>query len=105
MNNMKRKHRFLIVAFVLLAITLSSCTTSQKQAKLNQNNPSYNDWKYEEIKDGQIEITAYNGKSESVIIPETIDGLRVISLGKESFLHNKTVIHIVMPDSLESIGD
>ena len=56
------------------------------------------------ITGGKVYITAYRGLSPIVVIPETIEGLPVVSLCA-TFSENTALTHIVLPDSLEEIGD
>lgn len=49
-------------------------------------------------------ITEYIGTDSKVIIPETIDGYKVISLSDRAFDQKAFISEIVLPDSLESIG-
>lgn len=51
-----------------------------------------------------IEITGYSGSEKKLCIPAEIDGLPVISIGKEAFTDaNKGLSEITLPDSVISI--
>jgi hypothetical protein len=53
---------------------------------------------------GTITITGYTGTNDDVVIPSTIDGLQVTSIGTNAF--QSTPINIVsIPDSVTKIGD
>lgn len=52
-----------------------------------------------------IEITAYLGKRRYIVIPETIDGYTVTSIGSEAFRGNNRLREIVLPDTLTAIED
>ncbi len=56
------------------------------------------------ITGGKAYITAYKGLSPIVVIPEEIDGAPVVSVCA-AFSENTKLTHIVLPDSLEEIGD
>ncbi|MBB6463677.1 leucine-rich repeat protein [Flammeovirga kamogawensis] len=47
-------------------------------------------------------IIAYNGKETSIEIPQYIDGVKIIAIGKSAF-KNKELTNVVLPDSLVSI--
>lgn len=53
--------------------------------------------------DGRITITRYYGSGGVVIIPNTIIGLPVTSIGSESF-KNKGVTTVMIPNTVRSIG-
>lgn len=44
------------------------------------------DYRYILLEDGTAEITRYNGKTPILVIPSTLDGHSVISIGDEAFL-------------------
>ena len=51
-----------------------------------------------------VEITKYIGTEKDVVVPEQIDGINVVSIGKNAFA--KTAIDsVVIPDSVEEIGE
>ena len=59
------------------------------------------------MNNGKVRITAYSGPTGSIvdlIIPETIDGKRVASIGKEAF-KGKCFRSIEMPDTVEKIEE
>ncbi|MBR3475222.1 MAG: hypothetical protein IKH34_09200 [Oscillospiraceae bacterium] len=46
---------------------------------------SSGDYEYAILEDGTAEITKYTGEAETLIIPETLDGLPVTSIGDGTF--------------------
>lgn len=64
---------------------------------------SADDFTVEEKDDG-VEIVSYNGKDARVIIPETIDGKKVVSIGKNAFDTIKLTA-VAIPDSVTSIDE
>ena len=64
----------------------------------------YEDFQYDILDDGTIEIKDYAGSNESVNIPSTIDGKAVTSIGKSTFYYNKAVTSVTIPESITNIG-
>lgn len=65
-------------------------------------------WIYDVIEDEETgekyaKITGYNGKSASLIIPETLDGYEVKIVGESVFKGNNNIYTIVMADTITSI--
>ncbi|MDE6470919.1 MAG: S8 family serine peptidase [Eubacterium sp.] len=58
-----------------------------------------NDFELDEYND----IIAYNGKYAAIKVPDTINGVVPVGIGKECFM-NSDIVHIELPDSIESIG-
>lgn len=58
-----------------------------------------------EILDGTAVAAAYSGRDAELVIPEQIEGVPVVWIGKKAFLSNKTLRRIVLPKSLAGIGD
>jgi uncharacterized protein YjdB len=52
----------------------------------------------------EIVITGYSGSSSSLIIPDSIDGKIVTSIGNEAFFEDKEIITVEFPKSLKNIG-
>lgn len=60
------------------------------------------DFKYKILDNGTVEITFYNDKNTDVVIPETIEGRKVTSIGEMAFTASK-VTSVVVPDSVTEI--
>jgi hypothetical protein len=77
-----------------LALVLSGALPSVAQTQ----------FKYE-IANGKVTITTYIGDIDAVtVIPETINGLPVASIGGESFGNCYRLTHVTIPGSVTSIG-
>ncbi|MDE7430363.1 MAG: leucine-rich repeat protein, partial [Lachnospiraceae bacterium] len=50
-------------------------------------------------------ITGYTGSVSTLIIPDTIDGYKVVGIGNNAFENNKQLCTVVIPDSVTSIGN
>jgi len=53
---------------------------------------------------GTITITGYTGPGGTVVIPDTIDGLPVVSIGNDAFLNCTALTGITIPPSVTNIG-
>jgi len=56
-----------------------------------------------EVTSSSIKILKYLGNESSLIIPTSIDGINVISIGNNSFSNNETLNSIILGESIESI--
>jgi len=57
------------------------------------------------INGGTITITGYAGPGGTVIIPDTILGLSVTSIGDGAFFNGASLTSVTLPNSVTSIGD
>ncbi len=64
----------------------------------------YGDFEYDFLDDVTIEITKYVGNDEKVVIPSTIDGKRVTSIGGLAFQNCSTIKSVIIPDGVTTIG-
>jgi hypothetical protein len=53
---------------------------------------------------GTITITKYTGPGGTVVIPATIAGLRVTTIGSQAFGYSASLTNVMMPNSLTNIG-
>ncbi len=63
------------------------------------------DFEYEINADNTATLTSYTGTATELVIPSTIDGYTVTAIGYECFYYQATIINVVIPDSVISIGD
>lgn len=54
--------------------------------------------------DGTATLLNYTGNSETVEIPETIEGFTIVRVGHMAFRGNETIKKVTFPDTLDSIG-
>ncbi len=59
---------------------------------------------YEANEDGGITITKYRGSDAQVVVPDTIDGKKVTSIGGHAFYNCESLTSVTIPDSMTSIG-
>ena len=82
----------------------SSSSTSKPQSSSSssgsQSNPKPDNTEevyIVEAVDGGVYIEEYRGKAEKVVIPDTIDGKKVVGLGESSFFGNKYITSVTIP--------
>lgn len=51
-----------------------------------------------------MEITGYLGSDKNVVIPDSICGYPVVSIGYGAFGENKDIVSVTIPDSVQTIG-
>ena len=80
------------VPFVSTGLSVSAATTAD------------GNFEYEVNENGGVTITMYIGNSKQVVIPDTIDGKKVTSIGKLAFCNCVGLTSVTIPDSVTSIG-
>ena len=61
------------------------------------------DYEYKVLSDGTAEITAYNGTSTTITIPDKLSGKSVTSIGGQAFYMSK-VKTVTIPSSVKTVG-
>ena len=62
-------------------------------------------WSYELDDDGNAIITGFNGSASAIRVPKTIDGYKVVAIGKEAFKNNKNLGSVIVSDGVTTIGN
>lgn len=77
-----------------------------ERKKREENVDHIKDFKYVILDDGTIEITKFKGsKIYELVIPESIEGRSVTSIGKEAFSFCVDLTSIKLPEGLTTIGE
>ena len=63
------------------------------------------EFEVEELSDGTLKITKYNGSDGDVFIPEEIGGKKVTVIGREAFFGCHNTSYIMLPDTITKIED
>ena len=62
-------------------------------------------YEYTDNGDGTCTIIEYTGSATSISIPETLDGLTVTIIGESAFDYSYSMVSIIIPNSVTTIGD
>ncbi len=57
------------------------------------------------LEEGKVFITGYHGTASGVEVPSEIEGYPVVGIARKTFLSHKNLRRIVLPDTLEEVGD
>lgn len=98
-NNLKLILLLLLILTVVVAVLLCSSAPNTKPS------PTAGSVSYEYTEtNGGIRITNVRGESEQIIIPDLIDGKKVVEIGNSAFEGKKIIKTVVLPGSLIKVG-
>ena len=97
-----KKILFTIFTVLLLLTSLSGCTDTDRPPTQEPNPAS--DFAYTIDENGNVVITTYKGQSSTVVIPETIEGRAVVTIGASSFKSN-VATSVYLPNTVTSIDN
>ena len=69
------------------------------------NSQISNDFSFDVMEDGTAVITGYHGTKTALSIPSSINGYTVTAVGDFAFAENKTVLTIIIPETVQSFGE
>lgn len=72
---------------------------------ISKENLTSGDYTYSVYSDDTAVIVKYNGKDAVLEIPGEIDGYTVIALENKSLFKNNNITELILPDSLEVVGN
>ncbi len=99
---------------IALVLSLSACLTScgsddpadftiPQHTLSNDTVKNFGGYDYQVYDDGTAVIVAYTGRETNVVIPEALDGARVVCIGEAAFAGNETMTSLRLNSSLERI--
>ena len=83
----------------ILAVIISCCVLGGTGISAAED-----DFTYKALDSETAQITGYNGSAKNVVVPSSIDGLEVVSIGAQAFYQNTTIENVTLPDTVSSIG-
>ena len=63
------------------------------------------DYEYEDMGDGTVGITKYNGSASTLTIPSKLGGKSVSMIGDEAFKNERSLTSVTIPEGVVSIGE
>ena len=88
------------ISLILSLVTILSVFTLFASAK----NDEAKEYAYKVLKDKTVEITAYNGSGEDVVVPATLDGKKVSGIGELSFIRKSTIKKLTISEGIKKIS-
>ena len=82
------------------ALDVQSNASAQTQTKAHETG-----FVYTVLNDGTAEIAGYTGYDTDIVIPSTIDGYKVTSIGNSAFLKDTTLTNVEIPSGVTKIGE
>lgn len=90
--------RRMLASLLAAAMCLSVCGVVHAQALKS------GDYRYTLNDQGEAIISSWRGKDTKLVIPEKIEGHKVVGIGDGAFAFKKTLTSIKLPSTLRSIG-
>ena len=100
----------LISVFTAVPLTAGAAETHKRHTKANtEKKPTGDyftsgDYEYYLTDDGEAQISGYNGSDADLVIPDTLDGHKVVGIYSGAFEEHEAIKNIQIPDSITYIG-
>ena len=104
------KKFILLFSIIAIAFMFVSCGNNSSSFELptrilvSDDIYNFGNYEYMVYDDETIVIVAYNGSESKLIIPETIDGKKVVEIGAHAFATNESIKSVRLSQHIEIIG-
>ena len=92
------------VSLLMVVVMMCACWTGVLAEDEERETFTSGDYEYALLDDGTVEITGYSGDAEELIIPDTLAGKKVTSIGDKAFAIHNSLFSVTIPDSVTQIG-
>ena len=92
------------VSLLMVVVMMCACWTGVLAEDVERETFTSGDYKYALLDDGTVEITGYSGDAEELIIPDTLAGKKVTSIGDKALAIHNSLFSVTIPDSVTQIG-
>lgn len=104
-------NRLIFLFSVLIVLVLVSCGSNKNvsfelptRELVSEDIHNFGNFEYMLYNDGSIVIVSYKGSEANVIIPDVIDGKKVVEIGAQAFAANESIKSVRLSKNLEIIG-
>ena len=108
MKKVKRLTAVILSALMMTSafsvLPVSAAVIESNNSVLSSDYLTSGDYEYSLLDNGAVEISEYIGNDDDVTIPDTIDGKKVMSIGRNAFSSCKNLVSVEMSDNITSIG-
>ncbi len=99
--NMMKKYVGIILFLLALVMCLSAASAYGSE---NTITDQFGDFQYIILEDGTVEIKAYLGEAQVLLIPDTLDGIPVSSIGMDALCACRSLNDVTIAEGIVSIG-
>ena len=96
-----KKYRAARIAIILLWIVLNGTSISGAENKTKQQYVEDNIVYH--IEDGEAVVSGYQGEPTEIVIPQEVNGVKVVAIGESAFYRCDSLMSIKLPEGLKAI--
>lgn len=102
-----KRYLSLFLAILLVASVVFSVqfTASAVDTDIAETSAIIDDYTYTVLPDGTAEITGYYGWGTNIVIPSSLDGYKVTSIGEVAFERCYDLVEVIIPEGVTNISN